>query len=91
MDGLLILRAVCAFVFVLALMGVTAWAFKRSGFAGKMAAVSGKRRLGVVETLAVDSRRRLMLVRRDDREHLLLLGPSGETVVETDIKEQKNA
>lgn len=90
MDGILLLKAVCSFILVLGLMGLTAWAFKRSGLAGKMQSASANRRLRVVETLAVDSRRRLMLVKRDDREHLLLLGPSGETVVETDIKEQKH-
>ena len=35
--------------------------------------------------MPIDNRRRLVLVRRDDREHLLLLGPQGETVVETNI------
>ncbi|MGB1548152.1 MAG: flagellar biosynthesis protein FliO, partial [Alphaproteobacteria bacterium] len=33
------------------------------------------RRLGVVEVLPVDARRRLVLLKKDDREHLVLLGP----------------
>ncbi|SHO67052.1 Flagellar biosynthesis protein, FliO [Pseudoxanthobacter soli DSM 19599] len=41
------------------------------------------RRLSVVEVLPVDDRRRLVLVRRDGAEHLLLVGgPGGDLVVE---------
>lgn len=41
------------------------------------------RRLAVVEVLPVDDRRRLVLVRRDGAEHLLLVGgPGGDLVVE---------
>jgi flagellar protein FliO/FliZ len=39
------------------------------------------RRLGIEEVLAVDPRRRLMLVRHDGLEHLLLLSPEGDLVV----------
>jgi flagellar protein FliO/FliZ len=39
------------------------------------------RRLGIEEVLAVDPRRRLMLVRHDGLEHLLLLAPEGDLVV----------
>jgi hypothetical protein len=42
-------------------------------------------RLGVVETIAIDSRRRLLLVRRDDVEHLLLIGGTADLVVESGI------
>jgi hypothetical protein len=42
-------------------------------------------RLGVVETIAVDSRRRLLLVRRDGVEHLLLIGGAADLVVENGI------
>ena len=31
-------------------------------------------------------RHKLMLIRRDDVEHLVIVGPTGETVVETGIK-----
>jgi flagellar protein FliO/FliZ len=33
----------------------------------------------------VDAKRRLVLVRRDDREHLLLLGATQDVVVESGI------
>lgn len=43
------------------------------------------RRLALVETISLDARRKLTLVRRDGVEHLLLLGPNSETVLETGI------
>ncbi|MEQ8397678.1 flagellar assembly protein FliO [Thalassobaculum sp.] len=45
-------------------------------------------RLSVVEARAVDGRHRLVLVRRDDVEHLILIGPDRSLVVETGIREQ---
>lgn len=43
----------------------------------------------MVEARAIDSRRRLVLVRRDDREHLLLIGGANDVVVETGIAPQE--
>lgn len=84
MDTVLLAKFVSAFVFVIALMLLLSWAMKRLNWTGALAA-AGRRRLKVVEFMPLDHRRRLVLVRRDDREHLLLLGPQGETVVETGI------
>jgi hypothetical protein len=40
-----------------------------------------ERRLSVVETLTLDARRRVLLVRCDATEHLVLLGPNSEAVL----------
>lgn len=45
-----------------------------------------KARLAVMDATAVDSNRRLVLVRRDDIEHLLLIGGASDIVVERDIR-----
>ncbi|MBN9242696.1 MAG: flagellar biosynthetic protein FliO [Mesorhizobium sp.] len=45
-----------------------------------------KTRLAVMDATAVDSHRRLVLVRRDDIEHLLLIGGPTDVVVERDIR-----
>ena len=45
-----------------------------------------KNRLAVMDATAVDSHRRLVLVRRDDIEHLLLIGGATDIVVESDIR-----
>ncbi len=84
MDALLFIKFLSCFVFVIALMLLLSWVLKKAGVGGVMPKVS-KRRLKVVEFLPLDHKRRLVLVRRDDREHLLVLGPDSETVVETGI------
>lgn len=42
-------------------------------------------RIGVVDSMPVDGTRRLVLVRRDDTEHLLLVGTHGDLVIESNI------
>jgi hypothetical protein len=42
-------------------------------------------RLGVTESASVDSRRRLVLVRRDNVEHLIMTGGPVDVVIETNI------
>jgi flagellar protein FliO/FliZ len=77
---------VAALAFVLALIAGCAWAVRRFGLFSQMAPkLGGKRRLSIVETLGLDAKRRLVLVRRDDKEHLVILGPASETVVEAGI------
>ncbi|MGB8273878.1 MAG: flagellar biosynthetic protein FliO [Alphaproteobacteria bacterium] len=80
------LQFVLALVFVLALIVALAWVARRFGLLGPgLPGQMGKRRTGVVEMTAIDAKRRLVLVRRDGREHLLLLGPGSDTVIETGI------
>jgi len=44
-----------------------------------------ERRLDVVEQSSVDGRRRLVLIRRDDVEHLIMTGGPVDVVIETGI------
>jgi flagellar protein FliO/FliZ len=83
MEQLSLLKAFAALLFVLSLIGGCAYIFKRWGIGGLVKPTSPKdKRLKVVEILPIDNQRRLMLIRRDDVEHLLLLGPHGDVVVE---------
>ncbi len=78
------LRFVLALLVVLGLIGGFAWIARRSGVGGIQTGRKGRSdRLEVVEALSIDARRRLVIIRRDDREHLVLLGPEGERVIET--------
>lgn len=81
-------RFLLALVFIIGLIGLFALLLRRLGPAGmRLTPSRGKeRRLGVVEVTALDARRRLVLIRRDDKEHLLLLGHSGDCVIERDIQ-----
>ncbi len=44
-----------------------------------------ERRLGVIEQSSLDGRRRLVLIRRDDVEHLIMTGGPVDVVIETNI------
>jgi len=79
-------RFVLALGIVLGLLGATAWGLRRLALGLPLAGGLGRpRRLSLVETIALDHRRRLVLVRRDGTEHLLLLGLTGEQVIESTI------
>src|SRR5258705_291040 len=81
------LTFVFAFVAVLALIGLAAWLVRR--FAGNRLGANTNRgrmpRLAVIDAAAVDGRRRLVLVRRDNIEHLLMIGGPTDIVVESNI------
>jgi flagellar protein FliO/FliZ len=80
------MRFVLALLFVLALIGVVAWLARKAGLGTRVVRPKGMaRRLSIVEVSPVDAKRRLVLVRRDGVEHLVLLGATGETVIETGI------
>lgn len=72
---------------VLALLGALTWALKKYGkqLGLPMAMKQGKSRTQLLDVTALDARHRLVLVRRDDVEHLLLLGGASPVVVETGI------
>jgi len=79
-----------ALLFVLALMGGLAMLMRR--FSGNQPLTAPKkRRLKVIEVLPLDARRRAVLIKRDDREHLVILGANSETVVESGIESQQDA
>jgi flagellar protein FliO/FliZ len=86
MDADLFVRFVLALGVVLALIVATGWIGRRYMGTGRIAAFAGKRRrLAVVESLQVDGRTRLLLVRRDGAEHLIMVGSTGALVVESGI------
>ena len=78
-------RFVGALFLVVALIFAVAWLAKRLGLGGRIATGRGKRRLVIQEVLPLDSKRRLVLVKRDDVEHLVLIGLTADVVVETGI------
>jgi flagellar protein FliO/FliZ len=74
-----------AFAIVLALIGLTAWLVRRFG-ANRLGTSRGRQpRLAVIDAAAVDGRRRLVLIRRDNIEHLLMIGGPTDVVVEPNI------
>lgn len=82
MNFLDLARAVFGLAFTLGLIGVAAWAVRRYApkLMARLSAEKGARRLQVVETLVLDPARRLVLVRVDDEERLILLGEGRELI-----------
>ena len=79
-------RAVFALIATLAMIGLVAYGARKLGMIQPGA--RGPRRLQVLESLMLDPRRRLLVVRFDDREHLLLLSPAGDrTITEVAAKQ----
>lgn len=79
-----IARYLLALVLVLALIAGAGLAARRFGVPGVTKAAADKR-LSVVETLMIGPRQRLLIVRRDDAEHLIFTSPDGVCLVESHI------
>ena len=86
MDVLSLLRTLGGLGIVLGLLWGALWTVRRYDIKlpGRVSA-STSRRIEVVERLPLDARRSLALIRRDGREHLILLAPEGPLLVEAAI------
>lgn len=75
-------RAVLGLAITLGLIGLAAYAIRRYApqLMERLQAQRGERRLQVIETLVLDPARRLVLVRVDDEERLLILGEGRELI-----------
>src|SRR3954463_13528948 len=84
----LALRFFIAFVIVLALIGAAAYLVRRFGATALNAAVAARGRqprLAVIDAATIDGRRRLVLIRRDNVEHLVMIGGPTDVVIEANI------
>ncbi|WP_315831513.1 flagellar biosynthetic protein FliO [Bradyrhizobium prioriisuperbiae] len=75
------------FLAVLAIVGLAVWLVSRFGKnrIGSNANRGRMPRLAVIDAATVDTRRRLVLVRRDNVEHLLMIGGPTDIVIEPNI------
>jgi flagellar protein FliO/FliZ len=81
------LKIVFFVIVVLVLLALAFWLLRRFG-GGRLgsAATRGRQpRLAVIDQATVDGRRRLVLIRRDNVEHLLIIGGPTDVVVEQNI------
>jgi flagellar protein FliO/FliZ len=80
-------KLIVAFVVVLLLIALATWIVRRIG--GNRLGVAATRgrqpRLAVIDAAAVDGRRRLVLIRRDNVEHLVMIGGPSDVVIEQNI------
>ena len=90
MDGDVLLRFFLALVFTLSLIGLLYWLVRRY-VPSRMLPVGGTaNRLQILEVRSLDARRKLVLVRRDSVDHLLLLGSQSDLVIESGIRDVNN-
>lgn len=85
MEAANILQAVLALVFVIGLIGASSLLYRRFVLEKNIIKGGQKRRLEVSEQLYIDSKRRLVLIKKDESEFLILIGANGETVINTDV------
>jgi flagellar protein FliO/FliZ len=86
-EGQLAVKLVVGLIVVIGLIVAFFWALRR--FGGERLGAAGGRgrqpRLAVIDAAMVDGRRRLILIRRDNVEHLLIIGGPTDVVVEQNI------
>jgi flagellar biogenesis protein FliO len=86
MDILSMIRTIGALGVVLGMLAGALWAVRRYDIKlpGRVSG-SARKRVELVERLAVDAKRSVALIRRDGCEHLILIGPEGHVTLETGI------
>ena len=74
-------------VVVLGLLALAFWLLRRfgGGRLGSSATRGRQPRLAMIDQAAIDNRRRLILIRRDNVEHLLIIGGPTDVVIEQNI------
>ncbi len=85
-------RFILALVFVLALIGLAAWIARKFGLMPNVKAkIRPGQRLQILEMINIDAKRRLLLVRHDNNEHLILLGGDGDLILNSVNKNNNKA
>jgi flagellar protein FliO/FliZ len=92
MDITALLRTLGGLGVVLGMLGAALWIVRRYDIAlpGRIGARTG-RRMELVERVALDAKRAVVLLRRDDHEHLFLLAGDQATVIESRIVRTEEA
>lgn len=86
MEFLPFLKYILGLIFVLGLIAGAAYVARHFGMVPRASQKSSsERRLEITEVLSVDAKRRLILIKRDEQEHLVLLGPERDLLIEQNI------
>ena len=85
------LRMIVALIFVLALILLALYLTRKYGKGwGFQHTPPSKRRLQILESLPVGPKQRLMIIRRDNKEHLLVIGQENATIIEKNLDISSN-
>ena len=89
MDTVSLTKVALALLLVVALIGVLTLLARVFRLPEKWAGAGNKtRRMEIKEVLYVDAKNKVVLLRRDAVEHLLLISQNGVSVIETKIPQQ---
>lgn len=92
MDEISILKYVFAFGFVIGLLYLMAYIARYFGMGNLPTRKLGdKKRLAISEIMTVDAKRRLLIIRADEKEYLLLTGGTNDLIIDDKLKPVKNA
>ncbi len=86
-------RVILSFGGVVALIFLIAWIAKRLNIEKRLASFKKDARMQVLESCHIDARHKLVLVKRDNQRHVLLIGQGHSTIVEsyTEQEEKKES
>jgi len=89
MDSVDYTRFIFSFIFVIALIGLCGMLLKKYVGSEKFLSLRNSTgRLKIIEIRHIDSKRKLVLVKRDEVEHLLFINDTNQTVLETCISKK---
>ncbi len=87
LEAINYLKFVLALIFVLGLIGGFAILAKRAGLGNRGPIARGKsKRLSIIESMSLDPKRRVVLIRRDNLEYMVLLGAQNEQIIESRLE-----
>lgn len=75
------LRVPVALVFVIGLIFLLSAMLKKTGFDKRLIGNKGPGRLSVIETLYLDPKRRVVIIKDGQKEHVLLLSATGDVLI----------
>lgn len=83
MESVDLARFIFSFLGVIALILISSWIVKRLDVQKRLAGLRKDAHLAVVETSHIDNRHKLVVIRRDERHHLLLIGQAAPLLIES--------
>ncbi len=91
MDYISVMRSLFALLFVLGLIVAVAWMWRRFVQPQEINSFKKTRRLSVIQSIMLDGRNKLALIKRDDQEHLILISQTGNLIIEKNITAESPA
>jgi flagellar protein FliO/FliZ len=79
------LNSFLALIFVLGIILFLAWLVKKFDIYNNQNNNDSKNRISILQSIRIDPKRRIMLIKRDGIEHLIMVGGQTDIVIEKNI------